>query len=101
MLVLPKMPSSETPLWSAESRPFDSPVVLGLGSLLGALLGAIFVTLFPYLIEAALLKLPDAQGYAGMLFAVNYAGFGVVMIAFLIFEPQGLVGIWHRVQAYF
>ena len=27
MLVLPKMPSSETPLCSAESRPFDSPVV--------------------------------------------------------------------------
>ena len=28
MLVLPKMPSSVTPLCSAESRPFDSPVVL-------------------------------------------------------------------------
>ena len=27
MLVLPKMPSSVTPLCSAESRPFDSPVV--------------------------------------------------------------------------
>ena len=27
MLVLPKMPSSETPLCSAESRPFDNPVV--------------------------------------------------------------------------
>ena len=26
MLVLPKIPSSFTPLWSAESRPFDSPV---------------------------------------------------------------------------
>ena len=28
MLVLPKMPSSLTPLCSAESRPFDRPVVL-------------------------------------------------------------------------
>ena len=27
MLVLPKMPSSLTPLCSAESRPFDKPVV--------------------------------------------------------------------------
>ena len=27
MLVLPKMPSSDTPLCSAESRPFDRPVV--------------------------------------------------------------------------
>ena len=35
-----------------------------------------------------------------MLFAVNYAAFGVVMILFLVFEPQGLVGIWRRVQTY-
>ena len=52
-------------------------IIGGMGSLLGALLGAAFVTLFPYVIEAALLKLPDAQSYAGVLFAVNYAAFGV------------------------
>lgn len=76
-------------------------IIGGMGSLLGALLGATFVTLFPYLIEAILLKLPDAQSYAGVLFAVNYAAFGVVMILFLVFEPQGLVGIWRRIQTYF
>jgi branched-chain amino acid transport system permease protein len=76
-------------------------IVGGMGSLLGALLGAVFVTLFPYLIEAALQKLPGAQSYAGVLFAVNYAAFGAVMILFLVFEPLGLVGIWHRVQTYF
>ena len=32
---------------------------------------------------------------------MNYAGFGFVMILFLIFEPLGLVGIWHRIQNYF
>jgi branched-chain amino acid transport system permease protein len=36
-----------------------------------------------------------------VLFAVNYAAFGLVMIAFLIFEPLGLVGIWRRIQNYF
>jgi len=76
-------------------------IVGGMGSLLGALLGAVFVTLFPYAIEAALMRLPNAQGYAGMLFAVNYAAFGVVMILFLLFEPLGLVGIWRRLQTYF
>ena len=76
-------------------------IIGGMGSLLGALLGAVFVTLLPYLIEAVLQTLPDAQSYAGVLFAVNYAAFGAVMILFLLFEPLGLVGIWHRVQTYF
>jgi branched-chain amino acid transport system permease protein len=76
-------------------------IIGGMGSLLGAILGAIFVTLFPYIIEAAMRTLPGAQRYAGMLFAVNYAAFGAVMILFLVFEPQGLVGIWRRVQSYF
>ena len=49
-------------------------IIGGMGSLLGALLGATFVTLFPYIIEVGLLALPDAQRYAGLLFAVNYAG---------------------------
>jgi branched-chain amino acid transport system permease protein len=76
-------------------------IIGGMGSLLGAILGAIFVTLFPYVIESGLLALPGAQRYAGQLFAVNYAAFGLVMILFLIFEPLGLVGIWRRIQAYF
>ncbi len=76
-------------------------IIGGMGSLLGAILGAIFVTLFPYGIEAALRPLPGAQRYAGMLFAVNYAAFGFVMILFLVLEPLGLVGIWRRVQTYF
>ena len=36
-----------------------------------------------------------------MVFAVNYSAFGLVMILFLVFEPQGLVGIWRRTQAWF
>jgi len=76
-------------------------IIGGMGSLLGALLGAAFVTLFPYAIEALLHLLPNADKLAGDIFAVNYASFGVVMILFLIFEPLGLVGIWHRLQNYF
>jgi branched-chain amino acid transport system permease protein len=38
---------------------------------------------------------------ASMIFAVNYAAFGLAMILFLVAEPQGLVGIWRRVQAWF
>ena len=76
-------------------------IIGGMGSLLGALLGAAFVTLFPYAIEAMLHLLPNVEKLAGDIFAVNYASFGVVMILFLVFEPLGLVGIWHRLQNYF
>jgi branched-chain amino acid transport system permease protein len=57
--------------------------------------------LLPYAIEAAIAALPGANRYAGMLFAVDYAAFGAVMMLFLLFEPRGLVGIWRRVQTYF
>jgi branched-chain amino acid transport system permease protein len=76
-------------------------IIGGMGSLLGALLGALFVTLFPYAIEAALAALPGAQRYAGLLFAVNYTAFGVVMILFLVLEPLGLIGLWRRIETYF
>lgn len=73
-------------------------IIGGMGSVLGALLGALFVTLFPYLIEAAMRGLGLADALAAELFAINFAAFGLVMILFLVFEPQGLVGIWRRVQ---
>ena len=76
-------------------------IIGGLGSVLGAVLGAAFVTLFPYLIEWFMSVLPTPAKWAGTVFAVNYAAFGVVMLLFLLFEPQGLVGIWRRIQSYF
>jgi branched-chain amino acid transport system permease protein len=76
-------------------------IIGGMGSLAGAILGAIFVTLLPYASETALSALAGAGGYAGLLFAVNAATFGAVMLAFLLFEPQGLIGIWRRLAVYF
>jgi branched-chain amino acid transport system permease protein len=73
-------------------------IVGGMGSILGALLGAAFVVLFPYAIEAAMGALGPGERLASVVFAVNYAAFGLVMILFLVFEPQGLVGIWRRAQ---
>lgn len=76
-------------------------IIGGMGSLLGAVLGALFVTVFPYLIEGATALVPDGQRIAGAIFALNYAAFGIVMIAFLAFEPNGLVGIGRRIAGLF
>lgn len=76
-------------------------IIGGMGSILGAVLGAIFVTLFPYAIEWLMAVLPTPASWANAVFAVNYSAFGLVMILFLVFEPQGLVGIWRRVRNWF
>jgi branched-chain amino acid transport system permease protein len=76
-------------------------IIGGIGSILGALLGTVFVVLFPYAIEALMNALGLADRMASLIFAVNYAAFGLAMILFLVAEPQGLVGIWRRIQAWF
>lgn len=76
-------------------------IIGGIGSILGAVLGTVFVVLFPYGIEMLMAMLGLADRLSSVVFAVNYAAFGLVMILFLLFEPQGLVGIWRRVQAWF
>ena len=76
-------------------------IIGGLGSALGAVLGAAFVTLLTYAIDVAVaaLRLPGGAEY--YLFPLKFGAFGLLMAAFLIFEPQGLVGIWRRVRAWF
>jgi branched-chain amino acid transport system permease protein len=69
-------------------------IIGGMGSLAGAVLGAAFVVLFPYAIEAVAGYLPARFGNA--VFALDYAAFGAVMILFLLLEPEGLIGLWHR-----
>jgi branched-chain amino acid transport system permease protein len=72
-------------------------IIGGLGSVLGALIGTAFVTLLPYGIDWAVAAL--GQGAAEYyVFPLKFGAFGVLMALFLIFEPEGLVGIWRRVR---
>ncbi len=73
-------------------------IIGGMGSVLGAILGAIFVTLLPYGIDVAMASVILSGGAETYLFPVKFGVFGLLMALFLIFEPQGLVGIWRRVR---
>jgi branched-chain amino acid transport system permease protein len=73
-------------------------VIGGLGSVHGAFLGAIFLITMPQLISAAKDVLPPAVGQAPGLQSLVY---GLVLIAFVLFEPMGLYGRWLKVRTFF
>ncbi len=72
-------------------------VVGGVGSVHGAFLGAIFLITMPQLIALGKDFLPPAIGQAAGLQAVVY---GVVLMAFVLFEPMGLYGRWLKVRTW-
>jgi branched-chain amino acid transport system permease protein len=72
-------------------------VIGGLGSVHGAFLGAAFLISMPQLISLGKDWLPDAIGQAPGLQAVVY---GVVLVAFVLFEPMGLYGRWLKMRTW-
>jgi branched-chain amino acid transport system permease protein len=80
-------------------------IVGGVGTVLGSILGALFLTALPRLIESGATRLPfvsQGGGDAGItVFTLNQALFGLLIIAFLLFEPLGMVEIWRRIKRYF
>ena len=72
-------------------------VIGGLGSVHGAFLGAIFLITMPQFIALGKDYLPAVIGQAPGLQGVVY---GVVLIAFVLFEPMGLYGRWLKVRTY-
>ena len=73
-------------------------VIGGLGSVHGAFLGAAFLITMPQVIALAKDFLPAAVGQAPGLQGLVY---GLVLIAFVLFEPMGLYGRWLKVRTYF
>jgi len=72
-------------------------VVGGVGSVHGAFLGAIFLISMPQTIALVKDYLPAAIGQAPGLQGVVY---GMVLIAFVLFEPLGLYGRWLKIRTY-
>ena len=76
-------------------------IIGGLGSILGSIYGAIFITLLPELLRLG----TDAIGnywpaIAIIVAPIKLGVFGLVVILFLIFEPDGMAARWQHVKAY-
>ncbi|WP_285905363.1 branched-chain amino acid ABC transporter permease [Pseudodesulfovibrio pelocollis] len=76
-------------------------IIGGMGSVLGSVFGAVFVVLMPEALNAVANSLSAVfPGIAQSLVALREGVFGLVLILFLIFEPEGLVNRWRLVKAY-
>lgn len=73
-------------------------VVGGLGSIPGAIFGAIFVSLLPVVLSILRDVLPGAisqqAGLEPMLF-------GLIIVVFVVFEPDGINGRWKKLLHFF
>src|SRR6266568_3154720 len=68
-------------------------VIGGLGSILGCILGAAFITILPIFLN----QLPGVLGIplsTAMISHLEFMTFGVLIVFFLIVEPQGLARLW-------
>ena len=73
-------------------------VVGGMGSLHGVVFGAVFVGLLPQGIALLRDALPPA---VATMPGLEPGIFGLILILFLMFEPQGLYGQWLKIRQYF
>lgn len=76
-------------------------IIGGLGSVLGSVFGAVFIVLLPealnVLANTLSAYLPDIAQH---IVALREGVFGLTLILFLIFEPEGLAHRWRLVKAY-
>jgi branched-chain amino acid transport system permease protein len=76
-------------------------IIGGLGSVLGSIFGAVFVTLLPELLRLVTGALSDSYPALVGLFAPLKSGlFGLAIVLFLVFEPDGMAARWHKVKNY-
>jgi branched-chain amino acid transport system permease protein len=76
-------------------------VLGGVGTVLGSILGAILITGIPhgivYLTDSLRSSYPNLSN---LVVDLKLGIFGLIIVLTLLFEPQGLVGIYRRVKIY-
>jgi branched-chain amino acid transport system permease protein len=80
-------------------------IIGGLGSIMGTLMGTAFITVLPEVMESAARSLAGSplDAALGLKENVSYLremAIGLVIILFLIFEPDGLAHRWRQIKAY-
>ncbi|MFH1349316.1 MAG: branched-chain amino acid ABC transporter permease [Pseudomonadota bacterium] len=77
-------------------------IVGGMGSILGSVLGAVFIVLLPevlgFLTRGVAQHFPVFQTGFGDIKNLIY---GLIIVCFLIYQPDGLYGYWRRIKTYF
>jgi branched-chain amino acid transport system permease protein len=79
-------------------------IVGGMGSVTGSILGAVFMTLLPEVLRVSvhsLSKVLPALDVASKGAFVEGAVYGLVIILFLMFKPEGLARFWRDTLVYF
>jgi branched-chain amino acid transport system permease protein len=80
-------------------------IIGGLGSVLGSVFGAVFVTLLPIVIRYAMEAFGgvffDQQTVLNLIPNLRLILFGVLIIFFLVVEPEGLNRLWRNIRTYF
>lgn len=76
-------------------------IIGGLGSVLGSIFGAVFMTVLPEVLKLSATSLTGIYPQAfGAIASTRDIVFGLAIIFFLMFEPQGLARIWVRFRSY-
>ncbi len=77
-------------------------IIGGLGSVSGSFFGAAFMTLLPAILTNLGRALKSSFPFVDAIIPfVQQAVFGLVIILFLVFEPEGLRKIWKDIKDYF
>ncbi|HLV28921.1 MAG TPA: branched-chain amino acid ABC transporter permease [Burkholderiaceae bacterium] len=76
-------------------------IVGGMGTILGGILGAIFMTMVPEVLRLVVGWLPIDGDTLRYVSPVRTIVFGLLIVGFLIFEPNGLAEVWRRVRRFF
>lgn len=76
-------------------------IIGGLGSIIGSLYGAVFMVLLPEVLTLITSKLSWVYpNISDFILSIQDGVFGLIIVIFLIFEPDGIAHRWRLIKAY-